>query len=79
MGTTVVIALFTKEYLLFGNIGDSSGYVMKQGKLTKVTHDHTIVGLLLKNGEKGVYPLFHHFGIIIRFFLLYSSFSFLFL
>lgn len=51
LGTTCVCALLTKEYLLFGNIGDSSGYVMKQGKLTKVTHDHTIVGLLLKNGE----------------------------
>ena len=51
LGTTCVCAILTKEFLIFGNIGDSSGYVMKQGKLTKVTHDHTIVGLLLKNGE----------------------------
>ena len=27
MGTTLVLALVTKEFLLFGNIGDSSGFV----------------------------------------------------
>ena len=51
LGTTCVCAILTPEYLIFGNIGDSSGFVMKQGKLTKVTNDHTIVGLLLKNGD----------------------------
>jgi protein phosphatase len=29
MGTTVVLALLTKDYLIFGNIGDSSGFVIK--------------------------------------------------
>ena len=33
MGTTTVMALVTAEYLLFGNIGDSSGFVYKNGKL----------------------------------------------
>ncbi len=51
LGTTCVCAILAKEFLLFGNIGDSSGFVLKQGKLTKVTNDHTIVGLLLKNGD----------------------------
>lgn len=51
MGTTIVIALFTKDYLLFGNIGDSSGYVIKNGKLHKITNDHTLVNLLVKTGE----------------------------
>jgi protein phosphatase len=37
--------------LLFGNIGDSSGYVYKKGKLYKVTKDHTLVNILLENGE----------------------------
>ena len=32
MGTTTVMALVTKDYLLFGNIGDSSGFVYKNGK-----------------------------------------------
>ena len=51
MGTTLVMAIVTDEYILFGNIGDSSGYVMKDEKLHKVTHDHTLVNLLLAAGE----------------------------
>ena len=51
MGTTLVMAILTKEYLLFGNIGDSSGFVMKDDKLHKVTYDHTLVNLLVSAGE----------------------------
>ena len=29
MGTTLVMAILTQDYLLFGNVGDSSGFVMK--------------------------------------------------
>ncbi len=51
MGTTTVMALYTGEYLIFGNIGDSSGFVYKNGKLTKVTKDHTLVNLLVASGD----------------------------
>ena len=51
LGTTLVVALFTKNYLIFGNIGDSSGYVLKNNKLHKVTHDHTLVNLLVEAGN----------------------------
>ena len=51
MGTTLVLALVTDEYILFGNIGDSSGFVMKDGTIHKVTKDHTLVNLLLEAGE----------------------------
>lgn len=51
MGTTIVMALITKDYVLIGNIGDSSGFVLKNNKLHKVTYDHTLVNLLLKAGE----------------------------
>lgn len=51
MGTTFVCAIQTKDYLLYGNIGDSSGFVIKKGKLTKVTKDHTLVNLLVSTGE----------------------------
>lgn len=51
MGTTLVMALITRDYILFGNIGDSSGFVMKDNKIHKVTHDHTLVNLLLAAGE----------------------------
>ena len=51
MGTTLVIGLKTKDYLLFGNIGDSSGYVYKNKKIHKMTVDHTLVGLMVKSGD----------------------------
>lgn len=51
MGTTLVLSVLTKNFLLFGNIGDSSGYVLRNEKLHKVTTDHTLVNLLVKSGE----------------------------
>ena len=51
MGTTLVLCVITNEYILFGNIGDSSGFVMKGDILYKVTKDHTVVNLLVETGE----------------------------
>ncbi len=51
MGTTLVLALVTNDFLLFGNIGDSSGYVIKNHKLQKITINHTLVNMLVKSGE----------------------------
>ena len=51
MGTTLVLAILSKTFLLVGNIGDSSGYVIKNKKFHKVTVDHTLVNLLVKSGE----------------------------
>ena len=51
MGTTLVTAIVTKDYFLIGNIGDSSGFVLKAGDLHKVTYDHTLVNLLVTAGE----------------------------
>ena len=51
MGTTLVFAVITSEFLLYGNIGDSAGFAIKQGILHKITSDHTLVNLLVKSGE----------------------------
>ena len=51
MGTTLVLAIITEAYILVGNIGDSSGFVVKDNKLHKVTYDHTLVNLLVSAGE----------------------------
>ena len=51
LGTTCVMALMTKEFLMFVNIGDSSGFVIKNGKLKKVTKDHTLVNFLVETGD----------------------------
>lgn len=51
LGTTVVTAIVTKEFLIFANIGDSSGYVMKNNKLHRVTKPHTLVNFLVDAGD----------------------------
>lgn len=51
MGTTLVLAVLTKDFLIYGNIGDSSGFAIKQGHLHKITNDHTLVNVLVKSGE----------------------------
>ena len=51
MGTTLVLAIVTNNYVLFGNVGDSSGFVIKEHKLHKVTVDHSLVNLLVEAGE----------------------------
>lgn len=51
MGTTLVVALLTSEYLIFGNIGDSVGFVIKNQELLKVTKEHTLVNFLVSMGE----------------------------
>jgi len=51
MGTTLVIAIKTEDYILYGNIGDSSGYAIKNDKMHKITKDHTLVNLLVSTGE----------------------------
>ena len=51
MGTTLVTAILTNNFLLIGNIGDSSGFVVKNKKLHKITTDHTLVNLLVSSGE----------------------------
>ena len=51
MGTTFVCAILTKDFLLYGNIGDSSGFAIKGDNIQKVTNDHTLVNLLVKSGE----------------------------
>ncbi len=51
LGTTLVCAILSKDYLIFANVGDSSGFVYKKGVLYKVTKDHTLVNILVESGE----------------------------
>ena len=51
LGTTVVMALLTDDFLIFCNIGDSSGFVLKNGVLHKITKEHTLVNFLVETGE----------------------------
>lgn len=51
MGTTLVCALIFPESFIMANIGDSRGYLLRQGKLRQLTEDHSFVNELLKRGE----------------------------
>jgi len=51
MGTTLVIAVITKEFIAFANIGDSRAYVLAYDRLRQVTKDHTFVRELVEKGQ----------------------------
>ena len=51
MGTTVCGALFDGEQLGVAHIGDSRGYLRRNGELTRLTHDHSWVQSLIDEGR----------------------------
>ena len=51
MGTTCVAAFVTKAYLAIANVGDSRAYFLTDGTLKQITTDHTVVHMLLENGQ----------------------------
>lgn len=51
MGTTVCGALFSGTQLGMVHLGDSRGYLLRGGKLTQVTHDHSWVQSLVDEGK----------------------------
>jgi protein phosphatase len=61
MGTTVTAMLWTGAALGLGHIGDSRAYLLRDGTLRQLTHDHTFVQSLVDEGritpeEAGVHP-----------------------
>ncbi len=55
MGTTVVLALATEQTAYLANVGDSRAYLYSTqngvGKLTQITHDHSVVQELVDGGS----------------------------
>ncbi len=51
MGTTVCGAMFDGEQLGIIHIGDSRGYLRRDGKLQRLTHDHSWVQSLVDDGR----------------------------
>jgi PPM family protein phosphatase len=51
MGATLVLALGWRDQLIIANMGDSRAYLCSEGKLRQLTDDHSIVGMLLQDGE----------------------------
>ena len=51
MGTTLVLALFTKDLMIIAHVGDSRAYTVKNGEIRQLTEDHTFVAEWLKEGR----------------------------
>lgn len=51
MGTTVVVVLLGPDAGIIGHIGDSRAYKYKDGRLTQLTEDHTLVNELVKSHQ----------------------------
>lgn len=50
MGTTFVGALIENGYLHHAHVGDSRLYLLREGKLTALTHDHSLVQEFIDQG-----------------------------
>jgi PPM family protein phosphatase len=51
MCTTMTAALSHGRDLVIGHVGDSRAYLLRQGKLARLTRDHTLAEQLLSEGE----------------------------
>ncbi|HEY8727935.1 MAG TPA: PP2C family serine/threonine-protein phosphatase, partial [Acidothermaceae bacterium] len=51
MGTTLTALLWGGNRLALAHIGDSRAYLMRDGELVQITHDHTLVQHLVDEGQ----------------------------
>lgn len=51
MGTTSTAAALMDDHLFLGQVGDSRGYILRQGKLVQVTRDQSLVNQLIEAGQ----------------------------
>lgn len=50
MGTTLVLSFFDEGKVYLGHVGDSRGYLIRNGEIIQITKDHSLVQELLDNG-----------------------------
>jgi len=51
MGCTITAALLEPDEITIAHVGDTRGYLWRDGKLTKLTTDHSLVGRLVEMGQ----------------------------
>ena len=51
MGTTLVSAVAGERVAVICNIGDSRAYLIHNGEMMRITHDHSVVQTLVENGD----------------------------
>lgn len=60
MGTTVVLALFRNRTAYVAGIGDSRAYRLRDGRIERLTKDHSLADALLEAGTITEEELAHH-------------------
>ena len=60
MGTTMTVALVENGSVTFGHVGDSRAYVLHDGELEQLTHDHSLVAELVRSGKLSPEEAEHH-------------------
>ncbi|MGE5593851.1 MAG: Stp1/IreP family PP2C-type Ser/Thr phosphatase [Betaproteobacteria bacterium] len=50
MGTTLTVLLIVGDTAYIGHVGDSRAYLVRDGRLHRLTEDHSIVGELMRMG-----------------------------
>jgi PPM family protein phosphatase len=51
MGTTMTVALVERGRVVFGHVGDSRAYLIRDGKIEQLTDDHSLVAELVRSGR----------------------------
>ncbi len=51
MGTTLVALLHLPDTLTLAHVGDSRAYLLRGGRLTRLTHDHSLVEDQVRSGD----------------------------
>jgi PPM family protein phosphatase len=51
MGTTVTAAALVDNHLFFAQVGDSRGYLLREGQLVQLTRDQSLVNQLIEAGQ----------------------------
>ncbi|MGO4887830.1 Stp1/IreP family PP2C-type Ser/Thr phosphatase [Anaerobacillus sp. MEB173] len=60
MGTTLVAAVCTKQFVTIAHIGDSRGYILNSKGLIQKTEDHSLVNELVKSGQISILEAENH-------------------
>jgi len=60
MGTTVTLAFRHGSWLFIAHVGDSRCYMLRDGKLHRLTQDHTLVSEMVRRGVMSSEEAAHH-------------------
>jgi serine/threonine protein phosphatase PrpC len=60
MASTITAAVIQGATVFMAQVGDSRGYLIRNGRVRRLTHDHSLVDELVRNGELTAEEALHH-------------------